>query len=210
MCHSLASAIFTTNTDTWYYTSNSNYSDGIVIDVTNSSNNAAYLRDIYASHYWYKDANITATANDVVEKISNFFYREYTLILTGEIDSTTIENIKMAMKNNPSARINLDLTETEGLLEIADSAFSYCVNLISIIIPNSVTSICNSAFLVCPNLVSVTIGSGVISVGDNAFNSCDSLTTVNYKGTQEQWEQISIGSNNGNLINATINYNYSE
>ena len=54
LCHSLASAIFTTNTDTWYYTSNSNYSDGIVIDVTNSSNNAAYLRDIYASHYWYK------------------------------------------------------------------------------------------------------------------------------------------------------------
>ena len=46
------------------------------------------------------------------------------------------------------------------------------------------------------------------SIDYAAFYGCSSLTTVNYKGTQEQWGQISIGSDNGYLKSATINYNY--
>ena len=58
--------------------------------------------------------------------------------------------------------------------------------------------------------INVTIHDSVTSIGDYAFDGCSSLTTVNYKGTQEQWEQISIDSRNGNLISATINYNYTD
>ena len=35
---------------------------------------------------------------------------------------------------------------------------------------------------------------------------CDGLTTVNYRGTQEQWNAITIGSDNDSLLNATINF----
>ena len=57
---------------------------------------------------------------------------------------------------------------------------------------------------------SISSGDSVTSIGSEAFYGCSSLMTVNYKGTQEQWEQISIGSGNGNrnLTNATINYGY--
>ena len=48
------------------------------------------------------------------------------------------------------------------------------------------------------------------SIGESAFEGCESLTTVNYKGSQEQWKQISIGSSNSYLTGATINYEYSE
>jgi hypothetical protein len=54
----------------------------------------------------------------------------------------------------------------------------------------------------------VIIGDNVTSIGNAAFYDCRNLTTVNYKGTQEQWEQISIGENNEYLTDAVINYNY--
>jgi hypothetical protein len=55
---------------------------------------------------------------------------------------------------------------------------------------------------------SVTIPAGVTTIGMNAFKNCSSLTTVNYKGTQEQWGQISKNSGNEALTNATKNYGY--
>ena len=56
--------------------------------------------------------------------------------------------------------------------------------------------------------INVTLSDSVTFIGDGAFYDCNNLTTVNYKGTQEQWGQISIGSENGYLISATVNYNY--
>ena len=54
----------------------------------------------------------------------------------------------------------------------------------------------------------LVIPDSVTSIGYEAFRGCSSLTTVNYKGTQEQWGQISIGYDNEELTSATINYNY--
>ena len=40
-----------------------------------------------------------------------------------------------------------------------------------------------------------------------AFEGCSKLKEVNYKGTEEQWNKIEIGSGNDYLTNAEINYN---
>ncbi|MDE7290548.1 MAG: leucine-rich repeat domain-containing protein [Treponemataceae bacterium] len=37
-----------------------------------------------------------------------------------------------------------------------------------------------------------TILVSVKSIGDNAFSSCRSLATVNYEGTEAQWNEISM------------------
>lgn len=51
-------------------------------------------------------------------------------------------------------------------------------NLISVTIPNSVTSIGNDAFSVCAKLTSVTIGDNVTTIGTSAFQSCFQLASL--------------------------------
>jgi uncharacterized repeat protein (TIGR02543 family) len=76
-------------------------------------------------------------------------------------------------------------------------------------IPSSVTSIGDYAFYYCNGLTSVTIPNSVTSIGNGAFFVCNSLTSVYYAGTAEKWDEISIGSSNTYLTNAT-RYYYSE
>ncbi len=54
LCGNLQNITFT-DTDTWYYTSNDDYTNGTQIDVTNPSNNATYLKGTYSGKYWYKE-----------------------------------------------------------------------------------------------------------------------------------------------------------
>ena len=53
-CSKLTSVTFV-DTDTWYYTSNSNYTNGTQINVTVPSDNATYLKSTYYAKYWYKE-----------------------------------------------------------------------------------------------------------------------------------------------------------
>ncbi|MBQ8505391.1 MAG: leucine-rich repeat domain-containing protein, partial [Clostridia bacterium] len=99
--------------------------------------------------------------------------------------------------------------EGDSKLEsIGSSAFSSCDALTSITIPSSVTSIDSWAFSSCDALTSITIPSSVTSIGDCVFLFSDNLTSVYYTGTEEQWNNISIGDDNEYLTNATITYNY--
>ena len=53
-CSSLTSVTFA-DTSTWYYTSNYDYTGGTAIDVTDTAQNATYLKDTYYDKYWYKE-----------------------------------------------------------------------------------------------------------------------------------------------------------
>ena len=82
----------------------------------------------------------------------------------------------------------------DGVTSIGGSAFDGCTNLTSIEIPSSVTSIGYGVFSNCTNLTSIEIPDGVTSIGINALYNCTSLKTINYTGTEEQWNSISKGS----------------
>ncbi|MBQ7159857.1 MAG: leucine-rich repeat protein [Treponema sp.] len=62
----------------------------------------------------------------------------------------------------------------------------------SIVIPDGVTSIGREAFWACRSLQAITLPASLESIDTNAFGSCDALTTVNYKGTAEQKESMTI------------------
>ena len=101
------------------------------------------------------------------------------------------------------------VTIPDSVTSIGNGAFSGCSGLTSVTIPDSMTSIGSSAFDGCSGLTSVIIGNGVTSIGSSAFSDCSGLKTVFYKGSAEQWKQISIGDSNSLLTGAT-RYYYSE
>ena len=71
-------------------------------------------------------------------------------------------------------------------------------------IQDGIKSIGKYAFFNSTSLVSIVIPKSVTSIGDSAFDSCHSLRSVYYCGTAEQWNSVSIGSDNSYLTNAKV------
>lgn len=86
-------------------------------------------------------------------------------------------------------------------------ALNYC-GIVDIAIPDSVTEIGNYVFADCPDLATITIPTSVTEIANRAFRNCTSVADVYYRGTEEQWNAITIGTGNECLTNATIHYNY--
>lgn len=61
---------------------------------------------------------------------------------------------------------------------IGDYTFIDCIELTSIVIPNSVTTIGKEAFRGCFALTSITLSDSVTAIGDWAFSSCVGLTSI--------------------------------
>ena len=72
----------------------------------------------------------------------------------------------------------LSVTIPNSVTTIGSMAFYGCNNLMSVTIPNSVTTIGDMAFYECNNLMSVTIGENVASIGSRAFEECYKLYDV--------------------------------
>ena len=122
------------------------------------------------------------------------------------------------------------ITIPNSVTSIGDGAFEWCTGLTSITIPNSVTSIRDRAFDGCTGLTSITLGNSVTSIGYEAFYKCTGLTSITipnsvtsigrgafyytglkdvyYTGSKDEWKAISVGSDNVDLFNATIHYNW--
>lgn len=124
-----------------------------------------------------------------------------------------------------------NITIPDSVNRIGASAFDSCKSLKHINIPNSVTIISSWAFSSsgitditipesiktinmytfanCTSLKSITIPTSITSIGSSAFKKCSTLTDVYYRGTEEQWNAITIDEfQNEYLTNATIHYNY--
>lgn len=88
---------------------------------------------------------------------------------------------KVAYDYKGTMPVNTTIILKEDTKGIADGAFKDCSGLISIFIPNSVTTIGDNAFYRCSSLTSVTIPGSVTYIGYAAFSSCNSLTTATIK-----------------------------
>ena len=61
---------------------------------------------------------------------------------------------------------------------IENAAFGNCMNLKSVVISDTVTSIGEYAFMQCPKLSSVTFGKALLTIEDCAFTTCTSLKSI--------------------------------
>lgn len=92
-------------------------------------------------------------------------------------------NVKASGENKLPQLADKTITEVtakdlEGVTQIGNYSFYYCVRLTIATIPNSVTSIGEYAFYECNNLTSVTIPDSVTKIGNCAFQYCRSLKSV--------------------------------
>ena len=127
---------------------------------------------------------------------------DYTLTISGKGAMPNYTNSPWRMKGYDVRNVIL----RSDVTGIGDYAFYGCDNLTSIKIPNRVTRIGKGAFLDCTGLTSVTIGYGVTEIGEDAFANCDNISDVYYTGTEEQWNDISIGANNDILFHANMTF----
>ena len=98
------------------------------------------------------------------------------------------------------------ITIPDNITKISRNTFSGCTSLKYIIIPDSVTVIGLYAFNGCSGLTSVLLPDSITAIVDRAFYNCNSLTEVQYTGSPEQWNAISISSGNNPIKKATRHY----
>ena len=72
----------------------------------------------------------------------------------------------------------ISVTIPDSVTSIGAGAFSECEKLTTIRLPNSITEIPAYAFRNCKNLTTITIPDSVTSIGDGAFSYCENLNSV--------------------------------
>lgn len=79
-----------------------------------------------------------------------------------------------------------------NLTAIGSKSFYSCNGLTSVVVPDKVTSIESLAFFGCLNLESITIPASVTTLDSSFVYGCTNLKKIEFKGTQEQWNALSI------------------
>lgn len=82
-----------------------------------------------------------------------------------------------------------------NLTTIGSKSFYSCNGLTSVVVPDKVTSIESLAFFGCLNLESITIPASVTTLDSSFVYGCTNLKKIEFKGTQEQWNALSIDPN---------------
>ncbi len=114
---------------------------------------------------------------------------------------------KWVIKCDPSVAEPLIRDDTAGF---AMEAFYNCDKITSITIPDGMKIIDSYTFKGCSSLKTVYIPDSVTKIFDCAFYGCSNIETVYYGGSIKEWQNISIGSMNGNINinNANVVYNH--
>ncbi|MGN0528554.1 MAG: leucine-rich repeat protein [Eubacterium sp.] len=93
---------------------------------------------------------------------------------------------------------------------INDSSFYGAKYLKEVTLPCSVTRINGFSFEGCNNLEAVNMATSIKLIYGNAFLGCDKLKNIYYEGTFDEWRNINIFTDEGNIeisfLNANINY----
>lgn len=127
-----------------------------------------------------------------------------TLVIIGTGNSVMPSYDSSTYMNAPwySARHNIKYVKMYGISKIGDYSFYGLDDLEKIVVPDGVTEIGAFAYSGCTRAATVTLPDSLAKVGDGAFYGCDALNAVIYFGTEEMKDQISVGENNEQLLNA--------
>ncbi len=80
----------------------------------------------------------------------------------------------------------------------------------SVKVPYGVESINGESFKNCSSVQEITIPRSVTGIGVDAFKGCTALETINFTGTEAQWNKIKFSSGNSALTSLNINFNVAD
>lgn len=102
----------------------------------------------------------------------------------------------------------------KGITRVGDMNFSYCKNLVSVTLPNTLKNIGVGAFAHCTNITSIVLPDTVTGIEDSAFSGCSKLADITipssvknvggwaFNGTP--WEEEQIEKNSFLIVNGTL------
>lgn len=165
----------------------------LVIVITNLLNVPVFSEELKSNTERLENNNIGINENnnkkkqvynsdDIIYPVEggNIYFNPTTGIITGcDIE---VKNVAIP-----------EVIDNVEVIYIGDAAFQDCINLISITIPNYVTSIGDYTFDGCKKLSSIVIPGSVTHIGKGAFYSCKDLTIYCEKGSYA--EQYSKDNN---------------
>ncbi len=140
--------------------------------------------------------------------ITDYTASDENVKIPSKIDGYTVTNIGTEAFFSCYDLTNVTIPDT--VTTIHSDAFRSCDNLENVVIGNRVTSVNESAFEDCYNLKQVTIPESLSYISYYAFYGCSSLENVYYKGTEEQWVNISVSSGNTYFKSSIVHFNYEE
>lgn len=134
----------------------------------------AYDFEVKGIYYYILDAEaITAQVCSGATKYSGEIVIPANVSYDGA--DYTVTSIGYGAFSNSSV---ISVTIPNSVTSIGWNAFYKCSDLISVTLPNSITSIGRETFRGCASLTSVTIPSSVSSIEYRAFDNCSSLTSI--------------------------------
>ena len=135
-----------------------------------------------------------ANLQDVVSSLQG----ETTVIMTGQVTASDIQTISNIIAYSHSG-INLNLKSVTGLTSLPVNGFVSCYTLLSVDLPDTVTSISGLAFSSC-SLQSINIPKSVITIDSEAFDFCSVLLNVTFEDSSN-WYITDNYSDWNNKIN---------
>jgi len=161
--------------------------------------NVQYLRDAAFCATGLTSISVPAS---VVEGGENTFAECESLTKVTWLSTAFLDQMTFAFCYNLA---EVDLSGNPS--RIYDSCFRRCYALTEIVIPTSVDRIYSDAFMGCTGLKTVTIENPTISrIYSMSFHWLPALTDVYFAGSEAQWNNIDIGSDNEGLELATVHF----
>ena len=125
----------------------------------------------------------TIEYHTTVENVKSFITNlkgegPFKVVVSGKMKSYTTYAIKTALHKNPTVNVELDLSNVKDMTYVDKLDFSYCTNLVAIILPDTIEYIGELAFSGCSNLKKITIPERVTNISVQAFSKCTSLTSI--------------------------------
>ena len=96
------------------------------------------------------------------------------------------------------------ITLSKKLTTIGPQIFQGCYSLTNIVISDGITEIGDNAFEYCINLKSITIPKSVTKIGSFILLGCVAANDIYYNGTKDDWNKISINTDNEEFFKATV------